>query len=57
MDRSGTLRIRTPWARFPSPNLADRSSTPYTRFNKILRNTFITFIFTEPNLKYARTVN
>ena len=57
MDRSSTLWIPTPWARFPSPNLVERSSTPYTRFNKILRNTFITFIFTEPNLKCARTVH
>ena len=40
MDRSGTLRIPTPWAKFPNPNLVDRSGTPYTRFNKISRNTF-----------------
>ena len=40
MDRSGPLWIPTPWAKCPSPNLVDRSSPPYTRFNKILINTF-----------------
>ena len=40
MDRSGPLWIPTPWAKFRNPNLVDRSGPPYTRFNKILRNTF-----------------
>ena len=40
MDRSGTLWIPTPWAKFPNPNPMDRSGTPYIRFNKIQRNTF-----------------
>ena len=63
MDRSGTLWIPNPWAKFPSPNLVDRSGTPYTRFNKIPRNTFkidqifITSIFIESNPKCARTVH
>ena len=40
MDRSGPLWIPTPWAKFPNPNLVDCSGPPYTRFNKIPRNTF-----------------
>ena len=63
MDLSDTLWIPTPWAKFSSSNLVDRSSTPYARFNKIPRNTFrinqifITSIFIEPNQKCARTVH
>ena len=63
MDRSGPLWIPTPWAKIPSPNLVEHSGPPYTRFNKIPRNTFkinqifIASIFTEPNPKWARTVH
>ena len=39
MDHSGTLWIPTPWAKFPNPNLVDRSDTPYTRFHKIHQET------------------
>ena len=37
MDGSGKLWVLTPWAKFPSPNLVDRSSplqipTPWAKF-------------------------
>ena len=63
MDRSGPPWIPTPWEKFSSSNLVDRSSPPYTRFNKIPRSTFkinyifITSTFIEPNPRWARTVH
>ena len=42
---------------FQTRNLVDRSSPSYTRFNKILINTFIISIFIKPNPKWARTVH
>ena len=35
MDRSEKPGILTLWAKFSSPNLVDRSSTHWIRFNKI----------------------
>ena len=34
MDGSGKLWILTPWAKFPSQNLVDRSGTLWVRFSK-----------------------
>ena len=37
-----TPLILTPWAKFSSPNLVDRSSTHYSRLSKNIKNTFKT---------------
>ena len=40
MDRSGSPQIPTPWSKFSSPNLVDRSSPHQTRINKNIKNAF-----------------
>ena len=42
MECSGPPSISTPWAKFSSPNLVERSSPHHPRFNKILINAFKT---------------
>ena len=63
MDRSGKPYISTPWAKISSPNLVDRSSTHWIRFNKIdvfkiwfILNAFIG-IFVGSSIMCARTVH
>ena len=61
MERSGKPEILTLWAKFSSPNLVERSSPRWIRFNKIdvfkiwfVLNAFIG-IFVDSGLMWART--
>ena len=63
MDRSGKLWILTPWAKFPNPNLVDRSGTLWVRFskNRCYKNLIyficVSWYFIESSIRCARTVH
>ena len=60
MDGSGKLFIPTPWAKFPSPNLVDRSGPLWVRFskNRCYKNLIyfkcVSWYFIESSIRWAR---